>query len=364
MKICFIASDVNEKSGLGRVVHALAKELAHRGHTIGIVSNESILGFDSCPVSVKASYKSLFRTFADVLRMRRFFKKYDVLVTFDVRPAGILTYIASYGLGKKIIVHALGTYALFEEKSILKNYLINKVYSSASKVFVINPFVRKCIEESNSSFSFGTNLAYVPVGVDTSLFKKNPHPSYTYAQEYILSVGAIKERKGQLKSVQAFIKLADVFPQLHYIIVGDIYEHVGYINKIREEIRKANVTHRVHFLQKINDTELMDLYSGAQFFVLTPTTTKEAIEGFGLVYLEAALCGATAIGTWGTGAEAAIEHQKSGLLSGEDITELSNIMKQLLQDESKRKSYAEYARERALMYDWKEIANEYEKNLV
>ena len=364
MKICFVASDVNQKSGLGRVVHSLTRELAVRRHVVGVVSTDSIPGFDSCVVSLKFNYRNPLHSFSELIKMRLFFKKYDVIVSFDPRPVGILVYIASLGLNKKIVVHALGTYALFEEKNKIKNYLVERVYEKASNVFVINSFVKRCIEESKHGFTFGKNLAFVPVGVDSKLFLNQLNPSYKYARRYILSVGAIKERKGQYKSVQAFIKIADMFPDLHYVLVGDIYENIEYIHTIRSVIEKAKLQSRIHFIQKICDEELMDLYSGAQFFVLTPTTTRESIEGFGLVYLEAALCGVTSIGTWNTGAEAAIEHMKSGLLSSEDIVDLSETMKRLLLNDLERNTYAQYAKERALRYDWTKIADMYEEHLV
>ena len=364
MKICFITSDVNPHAGLGRVVNSLASEFSLRGYEVGIVSPVGSNDFDSCSIPLRLNYRHPLLFFMDLLKMRGFLKRYDILVAFDPKPVGVLTYIANVGLNKKIILQTLGTYALFEHNKIIKNFFIELVYKKVFKVFVINSFVKKCIEESKKGFAFGDNLSFVPVGVDTKLFYINTSPSYTYAAKYIISVGGIKLRKGQFKSVQAFIKISDEFPDLHYVLVGDVYEDVEYIGQIRSVISKANLDHRIHFLQKISDEELIDLYSGSQFFVLTPTTTKEFIEGFGMVYLEAALCGATSLGTKNTGAEAAIEHKKSGLLVSEEVDDIAQGMKDLLCNPLEREVYKKYARERALLYDWTKIVDLYEKEIA
>ncbi len=364
MKICFVTVDTNPHIGLGRVVCALSDELSRRGHTVGIITSkgESVYPMICIPLSVHK--KQPVRLFKNLLAIRRFVSNYDVVVVFDPRPVGIIVHAACLGLRTKIIMQTLGTYALFESHNFFKNLLIAFTYKHSYKVFVINDFVKRCIESSKKNFSFGSNMSIVPVGVDIKLFHEVAHPSYVFGESYILSVGAIKPRKGQLKSVEAFCAIADEFPKLQYVIVGDIEENHEYIGLIRKCITDAHLEHRVHMQEKISDEKLIDLYSGAEFFILTPTTTKEFIEGFGMVYLEAALCGATAIGTRNTGAEAAIEDKKSGLLVDEDVESIVEAMRLLLSSASVKTEYKQYAKERALLYDWSHIADLYEKELM
>jgi phosphatidyl-myo-inositol dimannoside synthase len=363
MKICLVTNDINPHVGLGRVVNSLADEFAIRGNTVGIIAPEGKILYDTLHVTLRIDFTHPVRSFNELLKIRKFVGPYDVIVAFDPRPVGILTHLACLGLNKKIIIQTLGTYALFE-KNIFKNYLIAWVYKTSAKVFVINSFVKRCIEDSRKGFSFGSNLANVPVGVDTKLFYIHSDPSFLFGPQYILSVGAIKPRKGQLKSILAFIEIAPEFPNLNYVLVGDIDEQIEYIHQIRAAIEKAELTKRVHLIEKISDTELIDLYSGAYFFILTPTTTKEFIEGFGMVYLEAALCGIPSIGTWNTGAEAAIAHQRSGLLVSEQVEDIAEGMRFMLLNGNEREAYGLYARKRALMYDWKKIVDLYEKEIL
>jgi len=364
MKICIVSSSIYPHAGLGRAVLSIADGLAERGHTIGIISSGGETKHALCTVSLRVNLFRPLRLFSELFKMRSFMRSYDLIVAFDPRPAGILTHLACFGLRKDIIIHTLGTYALFERNNLIKNLLIQWVYAKSKRIFVINSFVQHRIEESKKKFMFGQNLSIVPIGVDTTLFYPHPYPSYPYGRRYIISVGALKTRKGQHTSVCAFINIAHAFPDVHYVLVGDAEEGNVYAEQIRKTIKKANLENRIHLIQNISDDELIDLYSGAQFFVLTPVTTKDFIEGFGMVYLEAALCGIPSIGTWNTGAEAAIEHQKSGLLVAGTVASIAEGMRMLLTDDIERTKYALYARQRALSFDWLNVVNAYEKEIT
>lgn len=364
MKICFVADNINPKAGLGRMVSSIANRLQNRGHEIGFVVSS---GESNCPllkVGFRFSLRRPLTILRDLYKIRTFVKDYDVIVCFDVQPAGILAHLATWGRSDVIIVHALGTYSLFTLSNKIKNKLISYVYKKSNSVWIINDFVKKKIEVSNESFSFVDNIDFIPVGVDTKLFTLDTKPTYKYAQNYIISVGAIKERKGQLDSIKAFNAIKDRYPNLKYVIVGSITDSRDYYQMIQSYIREQNLQERIIFLQNLSDSELLDLYKGALFFILTPVSTPQSIEGFGMVYLEAALCGLPAIGTLDTGAETAIVENESGLLVRQgDVARISNAMNKFLVDDVLRKKFATKAHEHALRYDWKHVVDLYESEL-
>lgn len=363
MKICFVADNINPQAGLGRLVNNIADRLVSRGHEVGFVTTNGSSEHPLLEVSFRFSITNLHAAVRDLVRIRYFFKDYDVIVCLDMQPAGLMAYLATLGRGDKIVVQTLATYSLFTEKQKVKNWLIKKVYCNADRVFLINEFVKRKILESAPGFTFSKNVSFVPVGADTSLFHIKDKPSFKYAKEYILSVGAIKPRKGQLISLEAFNQIKDEFPGLNYLIVGSITDSPDYYEEMLAFISKEDIKNRVQFIQGISDDELIDLYSGAKFFVLAPTTTRQALEGFGMVYIEAALCGATAVGTLNSGAEAAIEDKKSGLLVAPEATDLAEAYGELLRDDVLRASLAKYARERALTFDWDHVVDLYESEL-
>ena len=365
MKICFVTDNVNPKAGLGRMVHNITGLLKERGHEIGFVLAEGKAGKKSLAVGFRFSWRRILSTFVDILRMRSFLKEYDAVVSFDVQPAGMLVYLATLGRRDVCVIHALGTYGLFTPDNWIKNKLISFAYKKASRVFLINDFVRKKIEESNPEFLFSQNVSLVPVGVNTKRFiKKTNQQAGATSKEYVISFGALKPRKGQLESLKAFSSIASSYPNLNYVFVGSTSDAPSYYNRIVQYVKECDLTNRVSFVENVNDDQLVSLYSQAKFFVLTPSSSKTSIEGFGMVYLESALCGLTAIGTKDTGAEVAIIDNKTGLLVDQDVTKIAEAMIVLIEDDALRERYAKSAYERALTFDWSSVVDLYESELT
>lgn len=364
MRVCFIANNIGTKTGLGRMVESIADRLVQRGHQVGFVVSEGESQHPLLRIRFRLSLSTISTTLLDLLRMRRFVNQYDVIVCFDVQPAGIFAHIATFGRSDVIVVHSLGTYSLFTKKQRFKNKLIEAVYKKSDRVFLINTFVKRKIEASKNAFQFGSNVSFVGVGVDTQLFHKLVNSKSPELDEFIISVGAIKPRKGQLDSIKAFNRIKERYPNLKYVLVGSITDAVSYYDDIKSFIKLNGIEDRIIFLQDIDDSRLIELYSGALFFVLTPTSSDTAIEGFGMVYIESALCGLTAIGTKNTGAEAAIVNGETGLLVEQsDVENIAKAMEKLLRDASYRDQLASQARTLALTYDWKYVVDLYELEL-
>ena len=125
------------------MVHNITGLLKERGHEIGFVLAEGKAGKKSLAVGFRFSWRRILSTFVDILRMRSFLKEYDAVVSFDVQPAGMLVYLATLGRRDVCVIHALGTYGLFTPDNWIKNKLISFAYKKASRVFLINDFVRK-----------------------------------------------------------------------------------------------------------------------------------------------------------------------------------------------------------------------------
>jgi glycosyltransferase involved in cell wall biosynthesis len=363
MRICLVSASINPHAGLGRAVLSVADGLAARGHEVGIVSEGCVEGYPFCSISVKQNLKNPTLLFFKLYKIRKFLKRYDIVVAYDPRPVGILVHFACIGLRKKIVIQTLGTYALFED-GFIKNRLIEWTYKRSYRVFLINTFVKRRIEMSNKKFSFSDNISYVPVGVDTKYFLNKKVNRGNRKRSYILSVGAIKPRKGQGTSIEAFLKIAASFPDLDYVLAGSYNDDSRYMKEIRKKISDSGIENRIIFVQAATDHELVELYASALLFVLTPISTGKNIEGFGMVYLEAALFGVPAIGTLDTGAEAAIENNRSGVLVASNVIDISKAMSRLLNDSELRNQYGAYAKIRSKSFDWAHVIDRYEEELT
>lgn len=365
MNICFVTDNIDPQAGLGRMVGSIAAGLEKRGHTIRYVLSGSGADTRHLRVLFRFSAKNFFKHMIEFWQLRVFLRDSDVVVCFDPQPAGMIAFLASLFTKNKIVIHCLGTYALFPVKRSIKSYLMKLIYTNITRVFIINDFVRRKIEASSGDlhYTFGSNMVFVPVGVDTREFMKREMGAVSMG-EYLITVGAIKPRKGQLTTVRAFSLLKDEYPKLKYVIVGSSKDSPHYVDLVKAFVNENDLNNRVVFLEKISDQELLEMYSNAKFFVMTPENVDGAIEGFGMVYIEAALCGLPAIGTLDTGAEAAVIDGETGLLVNQnDVFATADAMRTLLNDEVKRNVLAKQAEARAKTFDWSNVVDQYEIEL-
>ena len=105
------------------------------------------------------------------------------------------------------------------------------------------------------------------------------------ARLILCSVGRLVPRKG----VAWFV--SNVMPLLPddvvFLVAGEGPDRA----RIESAIAERNVSSRVKLLGSVSDAELEQLYHGADLFVMPNVPVANDMEGFGLVMLEAGLCG-------------------------------------------------------------------------
>ncbi len=135
------------------------------------------------------------------------------------------------------------------------------------------------------------------------------------------------------------------------MVIGDGPERKS-LEKLAKKLN-ANVV----FLGKISDEDIRALYSKATLFALTPKELPGDYEGFGIVYLEAAFFGLSAVGTKTGGVAGAVEHAVTGLLAEPGNTQsIQDALQKLLSEPTLAKQYGQAGRERVLQdFLWKKI---------
>ncbi|MEM8994114.1 MAG: glycosyltransferase family 4 protein [Acidobacteriota bacterium] len=78
--------------------------------------------------------------------------------------------------------------------------------------------------------------------------------------------------------------------------------------------RKLGLGDRVHFTGKVDEDGLLAAYRGADLFILASKATEQDVEGFGIVYIEAAASGVPSICSRAGGATDAVDEAHNGLL--------------------------------------------------
>lgn len=136
--------------------------------------------------------------------------------------------------------------------------------------------------------------------------------------------------------IEAASRIPDPQANLLLAIAGDGPERAAL-----EALSATRMKGRVVFLGQLSN--MNDFYAASDLFVL-----PSAMEGFGLVYIEAAFHGVPSIGTNVGGIPEAVEDGKTGLLvSVGDIPALSAAIQRLREDSELRRTLGEAAKSRA-----------------
>jgi phosphatidyl-myo-inositol dimannoside synthase len=172
----------------------------------------------------------------------------------------------------------------------------------------------------------------------------------------VLTVGRLHPRKGQLLTLQALQTLApEVRRGIEYWIVGGQSK-----NHYEQTLRAAAATRpdlTVRFLGNLPDEELSVVYDRADIFAMTSINHRNSIEGFGLVYLEAAAHGLPVVAHDVGGVSEAVNDGVTGLLvPPHRPAQLAAAFEKLIFDEPLRKKLGEAGRGWAGRNCWKESA--------
>lgn len=159
----------------------------------------------------------------------------------------------------------------------------------------------------------------------------------------LLTVGRLTARKNHAAVIEAVHRLHPSHPLLRYVIVGDGPERA----RLEDLSRRLDLGDVVRFTGAVSSEKLRDCYRRADLFVMPTHPGSGDVEGFGIVYLEAAAAGKPVIATRTGGVPDAVEDGVTGVLLDEPTpARLAEVIAQLLDDPWRRRELGMRARER------------------
>jgi len=142
-------------------------------------------------------------------------------------------------------------------------------------------------------FDSGSKCEVLHPGVDTSRFEvAAPDTSFRQkmgwsGKRVLLTVGRLQRRKGQDFLIKSMPALLNEFPDLFYAVVGrgECYDEL--ISLVDQHELHDNVC----VYPDMDDEALIKCYQQCDIFILPNRTIGNDIEGFGMVLVEAQVCG-------------------------------------------------------------------------
>ena len=324
MRICLLGHNFRSDNGAGVFARRLLQGL-EKGLGAEVVPISALQG--GIPSERPILYPNMARLLFSLLRVRKIVKTCDVIHVLDAYPYGIVAALASLGLNKKIIVTAFGTgslKALYHGRFPTRQ-IVAWVYRKAAAVTAISHFTRDTIRARVPHIK----IQVITPGIDGEIRSENSSEeevesffdsegtSYTIRDlhPYVLSVGALRHRKGYHISIRAFAKVAKKFPDVKYVIVGKEYGR-AYREKTEYHVKRLHLEGRVIILNSVsNDSLLQRIYRGAELFCLFPLPSGYDVEGFGIVFLEAARAGLPIVAARTGGVEDAVQEGENAILA-------------------------------------------------
>ncbi|MFA5936187.1 MAG: glycosyltransferase family 4 protein [Patescibacteria group bacterium] len=279
---------------------------------------------------------------------RREGKRAKVLLVSHVFPVGTAAWISKIFGGPEYVVVLHGLDVRMAHGA-WKLWLLGRVCRAAKTVVVNSESTRRDILARVAGLS---TVVLTPGVEDVS------YPTREEARgrlgidrdtELVVSVARLVPRKGIDFSLRAISRLQSTRTVM-YVVVGDGSD----AERLEEVAREART--RVTWVRNADEEEKRCWLAAADIFLLPVREDETDVEGFGIVYLEAALAGIPAIAGRSGGAGEAVTHEKTGLLINPNrIDEMSVAITRLLDNEEERAQMGSAAKERALRdFQWEE----------
>ncbi len=240
---------------------------------------------------------------------------------------------------KRILKIFNKVYKVIANSQYTKNLAIN-IGINPEKVVVINPGVNPPKELNKKSLD----------KVESLLKIKTPR---------LITVSRFDKRKNHEKVLMALRNLKQIYPDIVYVCIGYGDEE----KNIKDLVKELDLSSQVMFFKEISDDLINALIARSNIFVMPSIIHEKSVEGFGIVYVEAAQYGVTSLAGIDGGASDAIQHEKTGLIcDGNSLEDIYSSLNSMILD----KKYLELGKNAKASVDtflWPNIFLKYKKIL-
>ncbi|MDO8428055.1 MAG: glycosyltransferase family 4 protein [Candidatus Diapherotrites archaeon] len=297
--------------GIEQVVETLSKELIKK-HEVTIICLNKCAKQNAC-ISIKENYQGLAIRRLTFINLKNYFPAF-----------GILSEIKPYDL---LHIHGLSFFSDFllftrfiHKKPIILNTHGGIFHTNPKKwhkriyFFGLQKFLLKkaslIIADSENDFKIFSQIVpeskikIIPNPVDIEKFqtRKQEKQPNTF-----LFVGRFSKNKRIDLLIQTFAEMQKQIKNAQLWIVGKDFD--GIKTSLVQQIRKFNLGTSVQILENINDSQLVEIYTKAEFFM-----SASEYEGFGVSVIEGMAAGCIPILNKISAFEDILENGKNGLL--------------------------------------------------
>lgn len=225
--------------------------------------------------------------------------------------AGVAAFLIKKATGVPYAVFAHGLDVYAPQMSPRVKWLMDIVLENASVVITNSAFTKRLVEEATNR----ANIVVLNPMVDASRLASGAGPGGgddRGRRKALLTVARLVESKGHDLVIRSLPKVIAAFPDIVYRIVGSGPQETA----LRKLAAELGVSNQVIFTGEVDEGALTAYYRGCDIFILTSRQIRARgeVEGFGIVFLEAAVFAKPVIAARSGGISDAVLDGVTGLL--------------------------------------------------
>ncbi|RRJ84602.1 glycosyltransferase family 4 protein [Aestuariirhabdus litorea] len=277
-----------------------------------------------------------------------------------VLPEGLIALVLARLFGQPCLIYAHGE-EITTWRTPIKSWLMRWTYRHCDMVIANSRFTAERLVELGVD---PQRIRLIHPGVMIEDFTPRGDAQVSTLRDQLLqqgetllmlSVGRLSRRKGFDTMIKVTGRLRKQGINVHYAIAG-IGEDQDYLQKLVDD---QQLCPAVSLLGAVEAEQLPLLYQACDLFVMPNREVNGDVEGFGMVYLEAAACGKTSVSGTSGGVVSAVLHEQTGLnCDGDSVDAVYDGVYRLLMDERFRSQLADSAQQRAhTEFSWEAVAS-------
>jgi phosphatidyl-myo-inositol dimannoside synthase len=285
-------------------------------------------------------------------------QKIDHIIVGHILPLGTAVWMATRFTKTPYTIVLHGMDLLSAMQVPRKKKLAEKILMGAKNIICTNSYIEKITQEFVPDKKDAVHM--INPGIENIKF-----PDYATSIEarkklgqndnlVIFTLSRLVKRKGMDKIIAAMPEIIQAVPRARYVIAGRGPDE-AYLRALAEKLPEE-AREKIIFIINIGDEEKWEWMRSCDIFAMPARAMGADIEGFGIVYMEAALAGKPVIAGNSGGVGDAVVHNETGLMvDPENVDDITKALARLLLDENLRKKLGEQGRARALRdFRWKD----------
>ncbi len=258
-----------------------------------------------------------------------------------------------------IAAHAM---EVVESEKTIKHFLRKKLIShlkqqtllNAEKIFPVSRYTKDLILQITQTPE--SKLCVANNGINTNIYKPLSTPTkdrFLKPTKNLLTVTRLNAYKGVDMVLRSLPSLLKQGLDIKYRVIGTGTD----LARLRKITSDLSLNNQVEFLGALTQEQIIQHYNAADLFVLLSREELPDVEGFGLVFLEAAACGLPSLGGASGGIPDAIDDQKSGwLVNPTDLVQIEKQLFALLSNPQKLAVSSSYCLQMVMRRSWSQTA--------